>query len=511
MRLTRSIILGSAAMFAGAGAQAADLPVKAKAIEYVKICSLYGAGFYYIPGTDTCIKLGGYVRADAMLGSNGVVTSPNGGVGAAHNRLSNYYTTRSRFDLNVDTRTATEYGVVRTFADLAFTWTAGGYSGAGTSAINGSTAYSGIATNTSGTGSVAGGALSVYYAFIQFAGFTFGRAQSQFSSPWTNYPGNSYDGLPGGGGWEAVNQFAYTADFGQGITASVSAEDQVLRNTTNIWNVSAATVAGLATGTYGANDIGASRAPDLVAQLRVDQAWGLFQASFAAHDNHAAYYGADETTGHPADKWGWAGQLALSIKNIPTGPGDTINVQGVYTNGASGYNFQPYSSYTYAMYGSAGLPGAYQSVGLAGLSDSVFVAGARQELTTTYGFNGAYTHNWNPNWSTSLYGAWAAVRYNGTAKGYICGAFVASLALSSGLAGCNPDFNYAVVGTRTTWTPIKNLTFSADLTYAMLDQKYAGGSTVTLPLQSGIAKPAAVYELKDQGALTLLLRAQRNW
>ena len=42
------------------GAQAADLPVKAKAVEYVRICSLYGAGFFYIPGTDTCIKLGGY-------------------------------------------------------------------------------------------------------------------------------------------------------------------------------------------------------------------------------------------------------------------------------------------------------------------------------------------------------------------------------------------------------------------------------------------------------------------
>ena len=42
----------------------ADLPVKAKAVEYVKICTTYGAGFFYIPGTDTCIKLGGYLRAD---------------------------------------------------------------------------------------------------------------------------------------------------------------------------------------------------------------------------------------------------------------------------------------------------------------------------------------------------------------------------------------------------------------------------------------------------------------
>lgn len=511
MKMAKSLFLGSAAgLIALGGAQAADLPVKAKAIEYVKICSLYGAGFYYIPGSDTCIKLGGYVRASTVMGSNSVWGAAASGLGGAHNRLSNYYTTQSRAGLSMDTRTATEYGVLRSYAELAFTWTAGGYGGAGTSAINGSTAYNGSNPAGSGSGSIAGGSLSVYYAFLQFAGFTFGRAQSQFSSPWTNYPGNSFDGLPGGSGWEAVNQFAYTADFGQGITASFSAEDQVIR-TTNIWNVSGATAAGLATGTYGAVDIGGSRSPDLVAMLRVDQAWGLFQASVAAHDNHAGYYGLDETAGHPGDKWGWAGQLALSIKNVPTGAGDTINVQGVYTNGASVYNFQQYMPFTYAIYGGTGLAGAYQSVGLAGVSDSVFVAGAGQQLTTTYGLNGAYTHNWNPYWSSVIFGGWGAVRYNNTAKGYICGAFVATLALSSGVAGCNPDFNYSVVGFTTRWTPVKNLTFATEVAYTMLDQKYASGSTVTLPAQAGIAKPAAAYELKDQNSLQLLLRVQRNW
>ena len=53
-----------------AAAQAADLPLKAKAVEYVKVCSLYGTGFYYIPGTDTCIKLGGYLRAETALWTN---------------------------------------------------------------------------------------------------------------------------------------------------------------------------------------------------------------------------------------------------------------------------------------------------------------------------------------------------------------------------------------------------------------------------------------------------------
>ncbi|MCK1758649.1 porin [Bradyrhizobium sp. 137] len=505
MKVMKSIILGSAAMFVGAGAQAADLPVKAKAIEYVKICSLYGAGFYYIPGTDTCIKLGGYLRADTMLATNADFDAASSGVAGARNRLSNYYTTRARQQLNFDTRTATEYGVVRTYSELVYTWTSGTYSGAGTNGVNGATSY------TSSAGSqIAGGSLGIYYAFIQFAGFTFGRAESQFRTPWAEYPANNFE-LPGSGGWDPVNQVTYTADFGQGITASFSAQDQVQNYTTNVWNVSGATASGLAAGAYGANDIGGSRAPDLVARVRVDQAWGLFQASFAAHDNHAAYYGASELTGHPSDKWGWAGQLALSIKNLPTGAGDTINLTGVYTNGASRYNFQDYMSTTYAMYGGTSVPGAYQSLGIAGVSDSVFVTGAGQELTTTYGFNGGYTHNWDPYWNTGIFGAWAAVRYNNTAKGYICGALVANLALSSGAAGCNPDFNYAVVGTLTRWSPVKGLTFSGELAYMMLDQKYASGSTVTLPLQSGVAKPAAVYELKDQNSLVLLLRAQRNF
>src|SRR5262245_22244214 len=78
MKTVRNLVLSSGAgLMTLGGAQAADLPVKAKAVEYVKVCSLYGAGFFYIPGTDTCIKLGGYFRADVTF---------NGG--AAHGQPS---------------------------------------------------------------------------------------------------------------------------------------------------------------------------------------------------------------------------------------------------------------------------------------------------------------------------------------------------------------------------------------------------------------------------------------
>src|ERR1700726_797378 len=71
MKMIKSLILGSTAgLIAMSGAQAADLPVKAKAVEYVKVCSLYGAGFWYIPGTDTCIRIGGAIRIDTAINGN---------------------------------------------------------------------------------------------------------------------------------------------------------------------------------------------------------------------------------------------------------------------------------------------------------------------------------------------------------------------------------------------------------------------------------------------------------
>src|SRR5689334_18645179 len=221
MKLVKSLLLGSAAgLIAVGGAQAADLPVKAKAIEYVKICSPYGVGFYYIPGTDTCIKLAGYLRAETGLATNTSYDAANAGAAGARNRLSNYYYARAREDLNIDTRTATEYGVLRTFFEAKFTWTSSGtYTGNG--ANPGATVYQALggggtvspasAPQNANPGAIAGGALAVDYAYIQFAGFTMGRAISQFAAPWTAYPGNNFDGLPGGANTtDGVNQFSYT-------------------------------------------------------------------------------------------------------------------------------------------------------------------------------------------------------------------------------------------------------------------------------------------------------------
>ena len=94
---------------------------------------------------------------------------------------------------------ATEYGVVRTFFDTVFTWTTDTFAGNGT----GATIYSpigpspfGPGNNNASAGLTSFGNVGVYNAFIQFAGFTMGKAISAFDAPWVNYPGNTSLSLP---------------------------------------------------------------------------------------------------------------------------------------------------------------------------------------------------------------------------------------------------------------------------------------------------------------------------
>src|SRR6202162_1053934 len=124
MKMVKSLLLGTAAgLVAVSGAQAADLPVKAKPVEYVKICSVYGEGFFYIPGTDTCIKLGGYVRQNFVFGQASGRFAPRflGGAGGRDNPIDqNSWLMQSTVTTSVDVRTQTEYGVLRAFSRAGY-------------------------------------------------------------------------------------------------------------------------------------------------------------------------------------------------------------------------------------------------------------------------------------------------------------------------------------------------------------------------------------------------------
>ncbi|WP_411035037.1 porin [Shinella sp. BYT-45] len=74
----KSLLIGSAAALAAvSGAQAADAIVAAEPepLEYVRVCDAFGTGFFYIPGTETCLKIGGYVRFQTEFGRDLVGSS----------------------------------------------------------------------------------------------------------------------------------------------------------------------------------------------------------------------------------------------------------------------------------------------------------------------------------------------------------------------------------------------------------------------------------------------------
>jgi hypothetical protein len=157
MKMVKSLLLGSAAgLVAATAGQAAELPVKAQPVQYVKVCSLYGAGFYYMPGTETCLKIGGWVRGETTDHSDGSLTwGPFNG--NQNNRATNNLTFRSRGYLTADAREQTAYGVARAYIAV------------------------GLNPNDIGTtGTETSNTFASNRAFVQWAGFTAGLGRSFF-------------------------------------------------------------------------------------------------------------------------------------------------------------------------------------------------------------------------------------------------------------------------------------------------------------------------------------------
>jgi len=479
MSKIKSLVLGSAAaIVAIGGAQAADLPLKAKAVEYVKVCSLYGAGFYYIPGTDTCIRIGGYLRAEVTFNgapSDATYLNGDGGLGL---RTAGEYQSRARIMMKVDTRTATEYGVVRTYAAIGPQFSFGGTN---------------AGTDTPGSGS-----LRVEAAFVQFAGFTFGRSAPAYALPWNGAPGNITTALRGGPSWDAgENNIQYTRQFGNGLSASIGVDQQEMVNRVGVLQGAPTVFGGIATNHYAA-----PTAPDITGNIRLDQAWGLIQFSAAAHQVTGDYYTAVPAAGHPDDKWGFAMTGALQLKNLPTGPGDDIKISATYTEGALHYvlgqggspvptNFQVLNGTTFA-----GVP----------ITDAVYGGvGSSLELTKAFGFNGAFNHNWNAHWSSSIFGSWTKIDYNGAATAIMCdGAYGTA---RTGVSVCNPDFNISQLGLTTTWKPVKNLAFIVEAIWAHIDQSNSGSPTLTGP--QGAAPGTYAYGNTD--SYSGILRVDRSF
>lgn len=330
-------------------AQAADLPYTTKAApSYMKQCLAEGEGFFYIPGTDTCLRVGGYVWAEGY-----------------YNTFSNYPATYNdtysiaTAGLILDARTATEYGTLRSYIETRFKWrTSDPWSdGPNTSEIE------------------------LWNAYVQFAGLTAGHAQSFFDF----YANANVLGTDPAtiGDDTRLNLVAYTAEFSKGFSATLSLEDSGARSSG--LSPQDPTWAG-ALDNYQAG----FQVPDIVGNLKYEGSWGSAQLSGALHQVRALTVLNTLATD---DTWGYAIQGGLMF-NLPTlGEGDTLYLQAAYADGALSYLGLQDPSGEYAA------PDAFAGVG--GVSK---VSG--------WNVTASLLHNWNEKWSTAVFGGYASYDFD---------------------------------------------------------------------------------------------------
>jgi hypothetical protein len=470
----------------------------------VKVCNLYGEGFYQIPGEgDICIKIGATVRLDAAVNANGDDDPFLGnGVDARNNRIdTREFLFQGRGTVWFDARQMTQFGVLKAYFS-------GGYD-----------AFTG--------GSVSG---SPFWkrGYVQLAGAKLGKARSAFDF---NNGTFSYASDHSGGGSNTYDTgllvAAYTGEFGVGISATIAAEDPTARRNA-LWDATSGPAAAgvfpsgnaltigafpgptsLATG-FGADancvravvpsdltisnssttagiaatnscptgDYAAAQTPDIVGNLRVDQGWGSAQIAGALHQVRAGFYGNDIVptaptfTGQaPPDKWGFA-LMAGIVVNVPWGQGDKFWVEGAYSQGAPAYNGLAAS--TFGAFNSTQVAAAWALDGV--FANNVAVPMSGIQLSTTWDVAAAIEHYWTPALRSSAFGQYTAWDPGTAGNTIMCSSPLAGVRTLAGAAptgaaplqGCNFAFNIWSVGTRTIWNPVKNLDVGIEVKYSRI-------------------------------------------
>jgi len=344
-----SILTASAAGLMAVGAvQAADLPSKKAApAQYVKICDAFGAGFFYIPGTDTCLKVGGLVRAEYRLRSNPLVKD-------------NETFFRARGIISADARTATSYGTLRAFVQLRLTQDTG----------------------------QAGTATMIPNAYLEFAGLTAGQRGNSFF----DFYAHDYEWIGVTTSSDQLAQvFAYTAKFDGGFSATVSLEDPVWRLQGLNGALALGSVAPASQIGYTANG---SRVPDVVAALKAEGTWGSAQLSGVVHQVNAAL------ATNNVSRYGYAFQAGVKINLPMLAAGDTIMLQGAYANGATEYVNSNDIGGVWAR-------NAHITVGD---QTAVATSATTIGLVKTYGITAGFEHYWTPQVRTALFGSYSGLK-----------------------------------------------------------------------------------------------------
>ncbi len=305
-------------------------------------CQAEGPGFYYVPGTDTCLRIGGYLWTESYYNSYTDYPRQND---------RTYWV--STFGLQVDARTATDYGPLRSHMEARMIWRSADPWSDGP----------------------AGADFQPWDMHIEFAGFTFGYLQSFFDF-YANADVLGTDPATIGDETQ-IGLVGYTWKLGNGFAAQVSLEDSSARD------------AGLLPASPASTDpeepYGATaRLPEIVATFGQSGAWGSFLLSGALHQIGAA--STQEGLGHTTDDWGYAVQGGMMF-NLPViAKGDTLYLQAAYADGAVSYL------------------GLIDASGDFSAPDAFVRADGGLSKVRGWSAVTQYLHNWNDRWNSAFFG-----------------------------------------------------------------------------------------------------------
>ncbi len=274
----RSLLLGSAAgLVAVTGARAADAIVipEPEPVEYVRVCDAYGAGYFYIPGTETCLQISGYVWYQI-----GVEAYQNAGDSPDFQTYGSFpgaegwiKSTRARVEF--DARSGTEWGTLRANIRLQADW-----------------------------GVQADGPVAVDQAIIQLGGLRMGYTESVWNDSIgagvAAYGSHSWGGLSYG--YQQRHQISYSFGSDQGFAATLSLEGDALA--------------------------GDGYMPDVVGAASYNQSWGAIWGKVGYDEDRAA-------VDNPGDD-GWGVTAGLHY-NIPGWEGSSLRVVGYYSDSDNSY------------------------------------------------------------------------------------------------------------------------------------------------------------------------------
>ena len=460
--------------------------------------------------------------------------------------------------LNIDARTQTAYGTLRAFVRFEIASRTGAQLTSGTQQRY-ANAVPGLGQDEFGR---AQKYIEVDKAFIQFAGFTAGRASSFFDFYAHDL---EFSGLSIGSDTSATNLLAYTLTFGQGFSATIALEDPTSRRNPTFGIIPAVGTAAAASATptgsttffpasgtvltpvgltFAANGVPLSATnlevqqrnhvlPDFVGAIRYDAPWGAAQVSAAVHELRTGNYatGAFAVNGGavvvgqpvarvPSAEYGYAVQGGLKINMPSIAPGDVLWLQGAYAQGAGSYTgiYVPQGSellgtgYTNRFAGT-NVPGGY---------DMAVDTNGRTHLTETYSATAAYLHYWSPEWRQAVWGSYGRATFDKALRGVaspLIGVFAnaagvpASTSTGPGgiFSGFAKDYSNINAGSNLIWSPVKDLDIGVEALYQrieFLNGRVVDANKAFAGTVAGVTVPKTV-KFDDQ--VIVRMRVQRDF